>query len=42
VLRDVALAALTETAAAPHVLAFVTAPEALGGSGALLIELSER
>jgi DNA-nicking Smr family endonuclease len=42
VLRDVALAALTETAAAPHVLAFVTAPEALGGSGALLVELSER
>jgi DNA-nicking Smr family endonuclease len=42
VLRDVALAALTETAAAPHVLAFVTAPEALGGSGALLVELSAR
>jgi DNA-nicking Smr family endonuclease len=39
VLRDVALAALTETGAAPLVLAFVTASDALGGSGALLVEL---
>jgi DNA-nicking Smr family endonuclease len=42
VLRDVVLAALTETAAAPHVLAFVTAPELLGGSGALLVQLTSR
>lgn len=39
VLRDSAIAALTETAAALRVLAFVTAPESLGGSGALLVEL---
>jgi DNA-nicking Smr family endonuclease len=39
VLRDVALSALTETRAATLVLAFVTASDALGGSGALLVEL---
>jgi DNA-nicking Smr family endonuclease len=39
VLRDAVVRALTETAAATMVLAFVTAPEACGGSGALLIEL---
>ena len=39
VLRDAVVGALTETAAALRVLAFVTAPEALGGSGALLVEL---
>jgi len=39
VLRDVVLQALTETGAAPLVRAFVTAPEVLGGSGALLVEL---
>jgi DNA-nicking Smr family endonuclease len=42
VLRDVALGALTESGAAPHVLAFVTAPELLGGSGALLVEIKSR
>jgi len=39
VLRDVAIHALTDTAAAPLVYAFVTAPEVCGGSGALLVEL---
>jgi DNA-nicking Smr family endonuclease len=39
VLRDAVVEALTETAAALRVLGFVTAPEALGGSGALLVEL---
>jgi DNA-nicking Smr family endonuclease len=39
VLRDVAVRALTETAAAPLVKAFVTAPDTLGGAGALLVEL---
>ena len=39
VLRDVAVRALTDTAAAPLVLAFVTAPEVCGGTGALLVEL---
>jgi DNA-nicking Smr family endonuclease len=39
VLRDVAIRALTDSAAAPLVFAFVTAPEACGGSGALLVEL---
>lgn len=39
VLRDAVVRALTETAAATLVLAFVTAPEACGGSGALLVEL---
>ena len=39
VLRDVVVRALTETGAAPLVYAFVTAPEVLGGSGALLVEL---
>jgi DNA-nicking Smr family endonuclease len=39
VLRDAVLSALTETGAAPLVLAFVTAPDVLGGSGALLVEL---
>ncbi len=39
VLRDVVLQALTETGAAPLVRAFVTAPEGLGGSGALLVQL---
>lgn len=39
VLRDAAIHALTDTAAAPLVYAFVTAPDACGGSGALLIEL---
>jgi len=39
VLRDAVIAVLTG-AAAPHVRAFVTAPEALGGSGALLVEIA--
>lgn len=39
VLRDAVVLALTETVAAQNVLAFVTAPEPLGGSGALLVEL---
>jgi DNA-nicking Smr family endonuclease len=39
VLRDVAIHALTDTAAAPLIYAFVTAPEACGGTGALLVEL---
>jgi DNA-nicking Smr family endonuclease len=39
VLRDVAVRALTDTAAATLVRAFVTAPDALGGRGALLVEL---
>ena len=39
VLRDAAVRALTETGAAPLVRAFVTAPEQLGGAGALLVEL---
>jgi DNA-nicking Smr family endonuclease len=39
VLRDVALSALTGPGAAPLVHAFVTAPEVLGGSGALVVEL---
>jgi DNA-nicking Smr family endonuclease len=39
VLRDAAIKALTETGAAPVVRAFVTAPDALGGGGALLVEL---
>lgn len=39
VLRDAAVKALTETGAAPLVRAFVTAPDALGGGGALLVEL---
>jgi DNA-nicking Smr family endonuclease len=39
VLRDATLKALTESFAATLVVAFVTAPEVLGGSGALLVEL---
>jgi DNA-nicking Smr family endonuclease len=39
VLRDVVVRALTETGASQLVMAFVTAPEALGGSGAMLVEL---
>jgi DNA-nicking Smr family endonuclease len=39
VLRDVAIRALTNTAAAPLVYAFVTAPDVCGGTGALLVEL---
>jgi len=39
VLRDAVVEALTETPAALRVACFVTAPEALGGSGALLVEL---
>ncbi len=39
VLRDSVIEALTETPAALRVACFVTAPEALGGSGALLVEL---
>ena len=39
VLRDTAVKALTETGAAPLVRAFVTAPDMLGGGGALLVEL---
>ncbi|MFT3927212.1 MAG: Smr/MutS family protein [Myxococcales bacterium] len=39
VLRDTAVKALTETGAAPLVRAFVTAPDVLGGAGALLVEL---
>lgn len=39
VLSDVVVRAITEGAAAPVVQAFVTASSALGGSGALLIEL---
>jgi DNA-nicking Smr family endonuclease len=39
VLRDVVVRALTETGASQLVMAFVTAPEVLGGSGAMLVEL---
>lgn len=39
VLRDAVILALTESVAAQNVLAFVTAPEVLGGSGAMLVEL---
>ena len=39
VLRDAAIDALVDSGAATLVLAFVTAPESCGGSGALLIEL---
>jgi DNA-nicking Smr family endonuclease len=39
VLRDAVILALTESVAAQNVLAFVTAPDVLGGSGALLVEL---
>jgi DNA-nicking Smr family endonuclease len=39
VLRDAVIEALTETPAALRVSCFITAPEALGGSGALLVEL---
>lgn len=39
VLRDVVLATLTESALATLVFAFASAPEPLGGSGALLVEL---
>ena len=39
VLRDAVVATLTGPAAS-HVRAFVTAPEALGGSGALLVEIA--
>jgi DNA-nicking Smr family endonuclease len=39
VLRDLVLDTLTQSAAATLVLAFATAPETLGGTGALLIEL---
>jgi DNA-nicking Smr family endonuclease len=39
VLQHSVVSTLTETAAALRVLAFVTAPESLGGSGALLVEL---
>ncbi|HEY8427725.1 MAG TPA: Smr/MutS family protein [Sandaracinaceae bacterium] len=42
VLRDAALHALTEGGAAPVVLAFATASSELGGSGALLVELTRR
>jgi DNA-nicking Smr family endonuclease len=40
VLRDHVVHALTEGGAAPIVRAFATAPAALGGSGALLVELT--
>jgi len=39
VLRDAAVDALVDSGAATLVLAFVTAPESCGGSGALLVEL---
>ncbi len=39
VLRDAVVRTLTETVAAPLVYAFASAPEPLGGSGALLVEL---
>ncbi len=42
VLRDVTVHTLTETGIAPLVRAFVSAPDALGGSGALLVELLTR
>jgi DNA-nicking Smr family endonuclease len=42
VLREAVVDALVNTLAAPLVRAFVTAPEALGGSGALLVELLHR
>lgn len=42
VLADVVVHALTEGGAAPLVLGFVTAPEPLGGAGALLVELARR
>ncbi len=42
VLRDVTVNTLTETGIAPMVRAFVTAPEVMGGSGALMVELLTR
>jgi DNA-nicking Smr family endonuclease len=39
VLRDVVVRALTDSPVTTLVLAFVSAPDALGGSGALLVEL---
>jgi DNA-nicking Smr family endonuclease len=42
VLREAVVDALLHTLAAPLVRAFVTAPEILGGSGALLVELLHR
>ncbi len=40
VLCDVVIASLTGSGAAAHVRAFVTAPDALGGSGALLVDIA--
>jgi DNA-nicking Smr family endonuclease len=40
VLRDVVVHALTEAGAAPVVLAFASAPIELGGTGALMVELT--
>jgi DNA-nicking Smr family endonuclease len=42
VLREAVVDALTQTLAAPHVRAFVTASDALGGTGALVVELIQR
>ncbi|WP_236520280.1 Smr/MutS family protein [Sandaracinus amylolyticus] len=42
VLADVVVGALTEGGAAPLVIAFCTAPQAQGGAGALLVELTKR
>jgi len=42
VLRDVAISALTTSAAAPLVVAFATAPLRFGGSGAILVRVERR
>jgi DNA-nicking Smr family endonuclease len=42
VLGDAVIEALTRGSAAVNVIAFVTAPSAQGGSGALLVELRTR
>src|SRR5690606_14976326 len=42
VLKDVVLDALTGSGASTHVLAFASAPRALGGVGALAVRLGER
>lgn len=42
VLRDVAIDALTKSAAAPSVVAFATAPLRFGGTGALLVRIDRR
>lgn len=42
VLRELAIDTLVDSGCAPCVLAFCTAPQVLGGTGALLVELSHR